>query len=263
MTGPDVLDGPDCRARRALLFFVVFSMWRRDADRVLSLSGAAQGGANNLERECIMNITHEEGVANICAILDAATAAEWAEGVAWYRKARTVAGIVGRAAGYKGKRAYTVGAGVVAALSPSCAWDTNMAAALAVADNGGQRLGTDASRFQNAANVAKAARIMGGAPVLDVLGGDKVRAFFACIADPSDSHAVCVDRHAAAVAFGRSLSEKEMREAVKVTKKGGSNYERIADMYRAAAAARGLSPMDVQAITWVAWRRLKGEGAVA
>ena len=207
-----------------------------------------------------MNITLEEGVANICAILDAATAQEWAEGVAWYRKARTVAGIAGRAAGYKGRKAYTVGAGMVAALSPACAWDKNVAAALAVADNGGQRLRADASRFQTVGNVAKASRIMGGESVLDVLGGDKVRAFYACIVDPSDGRAVCVDRHAASVAFGRSLSQKDMRGAVKVTKRGGSNYDRIADMYRAAAAARGLSPLDVQAITWVAWRRMKADG---
>jgi len=84
-----------------------------------------------------------------------------------------------------------------------------------------------------------------------------VRAFFACILDPSDPWAVCIDRHAAAVAYGRTLSDREMKNAVAVTK-GADRYQALADAYRAVAAARGMLPMDVQAVTWVTWRRLKG-----
>jgi len=195
------------------------------------------------------NLTPADVIENVAAILDTADASEWRAGVSWYRTARRIAGVIGRSAGYRGPAAYVVGAGVIAALSPSLDWDRNVAAArgvVATRDRSGD------ARFQSAANVAKAIRILDGESPLDVLGGSKVRAFYRCILDPSDTAPVCIDRHAAAVAYGRSLTDADMSRAV-----GGPRFELLADAYRAVGAARGLTPSAVQAITWVTWRNLK------
>jgi len=200
--------------------------------------------------------THADLVANIAAILELATADDFQDGVTWYRRARRTGGVLGRLAGYRGRRAHVVGAGVLAALSPSCEWDNNVACAFSVLDNGGRVTGTP-SALQSQLFVDRALAILAGVLPLDVLGGEKVRNFYACIIDPTNPTAVCVDRHAAAVAYGYTLTDKQMQNVVAVNK-SGSRYDAIADAYRAVAAARGLLPLEVQAITWVTWRRLKG-----
>jgi hypothetical protein len=159
-------------------------------------------------------------------------------------------------AGFRGRKAYVVGAGVVAALSPSCEWDVNLRCAMALVRSRGLRSSDDDTRFQSRVNCGKGARILSGELPLDVLGGAKVRSFYVCILDPSDPTAVCVDRHAAAVAYGFTMSDKQMSRAVAVLA-SVDRYEAIAEAYRAVASARGLLPLEVQAVTWVAWRRLK------
>ena len=212
--------------------------------------------ARTVSNRFLSGMSDADAISNIAAVLDLATAQDYADGISWYRRARRTAGVIGRLLGYKGAKAYRQGAGIIAALSPSCEWDRNVSVAFAVVRNGGEWRADDDSKYQSRANIDKARAIMLGARPLDVLGGDKVRNFYACIIEPSNSYAVCIDRHAAAVAYGRTLSEREMSNAVAVLATV-SRYEAIADAYRAVAAARGLLPMDVQAITWVTWRRLK------
>jgi hypothetical protein len=64
---------------------------------------------------------------------------------------------------------------------------------------------------------------------------------------------VTVDRHAVAIVYGRALSDRE----IKILERCGA-YAYIAASYRAAARSLGLEPSTLQAITWLAWRRLKG-----
>ena len=135
-------------------------------------------------------------------------------------------------------------AGVVAALSPMLSWPRNMVVASDV--YAGARSGC------LSANIAKAVRILDGEAPLDVLGGKKVRAFFANIMGDQDT--VTVDRHAIMVADNRTYTSDELKFTV-------SNVKRITDEYREAArilsdeTGRDLTPAMVQATVWVWWRK--------
>lgn len=181
--------------------------------------------------------THQQMVRNILKTYKQASAAQAVDGARWYSDAHALAeaitpGDVER------------GAAIIAALSPALAWSTNMRVAVAAARKGSRK-----PAGVIGANWIKAKKIANGADPDRVLSGAKVRAFAACIAsDGEHPDAVCVDRHAAAIACGRFL-EDGGAAAVR-----GKRYEMIAAAYRDAAARAGVTPAQMQAVTWVVWR---------
>lgn len=177
-------------------------------------------------------------VERILAIHAEALESEHIDGEGWYPAANEIAHLVGAVGGYT----VAQGAGIIAALSPQCSWDENVVRALAFAR--GDKVGA----FDDALSKAKA--IATGHDPATVLGGRKVRSFYSNIL--LNENAVTVDRHAVAVVYGRPLSDRE----IKILEKIGA-YTYIAAAYRAAARTLGLSPATLQAIVWLAWRRLK------
>lgn len=135
--------------------------------------------------------------------------------------------------------AYGVGrptaAGVVAALSPQTRWRKNLEGAEAVLNGEPWR----ATGYGS--NVAKAERIAAGSSPLLVLGGDKVRSFWANLVGSRAT--LTIDVWAQRAATGRDLAPPK-----------GNRYRRIARAYEAAAAAVGEHPRDLQAICWLAIR---------
>ncbi len=182
---------------------------------------------------------HSTMVARILGVYDAATDDEHSDGRQWYPAANAIARIVGDGLGI----GTDGGAGIVAALSPQCSWDENVVRALAFAD--GDSVGGLADGLR------KAVRIGAGEHPAAVLGGRKVRSFYANII--GNVNAVTVDRHAVAIVFDRPLSDRE----IKILERPGP-YTMIASAYRAAARRLGIAPSELQAVTWLAWRRLKG-----
>lgn len=162
-------------------------------------------------------------------------------------------------------------AGVIAALSPRLAWRKNVEyAELAHSLNAQMRSDGEWAKDLTGefrrnyfvgciptlnANAAKAYRILNGELPEDVLGGDKVRAFYFTIVNPSDPRSVVVDRHAVDIAFGEVLTD-DTRPIMK-----GAAYAYVADLYQKAARiiSRELdehwTPAQVQAATWTYWRR--------
>jgi hypothetical protein len=130
-------------------------------------------------------------------------------------------------------------AGVIAALSPRAQWSVNLRWAeevLAAYRDGASEpptVGLPLSR-------ERAWSIVNGATVLEVLGGDKTRAFFSAII--GDDEALALDTWAirAAGLDRPSLTPRQ--------------YEDLAAEYRVAARACGETPRDFQAIVWVATR---------
>jgi len=174
---------------------------------------------------------------NITRIYRAASPEEVAAGLAWYEEARQLARDLDPD---NPSRA----AAVIAALSPRESWTNNVRlATMAYADRE-QRLPT----LQ--VNARKARAIMAGADPRDILTGKKTRNFWQNIA--GDESAVTVDRHAFDVAVGKVTDD---RTRSILSRKG--QYESIADLYRRAAKRLGVTPAQVQAVTWVAWRNLK------
>lgn len=181
---------------------------------------------------------------NIVRVWDLATEQELADGINWYRDAHALAVKLSPSDP-------SSAAGVIAALSPMMDWGQNVNLAVRAYRDGS----ASGALFRN---VEKANRILNGERPEDVLGGNKVRAFYGVIADPS-SDAVVVDRHAFDIAVGR-VTNNDSRHAL--GRKGV--YETFAGAYVRAAETltkrlgTPVSASEVQAVTWTVWRRLKG-----
>lgn len=133
-------------------------------------------------------------------------------------------------------------AGIVAALSPQLSWQKNKEQALetiARLQNGRTLGGMQAYP----ANRNKAIRIFNGENPLEVLGGNKVRAFYANLM--LDTESVTIDRHATTIAlFGLDTAKSGQ---VATTDK---LYKMLAQAYKDVAAKYGISPYVVQSVTW-------------
>jgi hypothetical protein len=181
--------------------------------------------------------------ANIAAAFERATADDLAQGLEWYGLAADIANDLARGYGHDTE---TV-AGVIAALSPMMTWRTNIGSARALIDRHAHSLPYPDAGYGLQRNVAKAWAILEGADPLDVLGGLKVRAFYANIL--GDPLAVTVDRWAVRIAYGDPAHPGTVT---------AREYHVIADAFRDAAAQLGITARDLQAATWVYFRRVHG-----
>lgn len=178
-------------------------------------------------------------VENILSVYNAATTTQRNEGLRWYRFAHECAEMIS-------PDNVSMGAGVIAALSPRQNWDYNLQIA-ARAFRNGEATGTLSMLCK------KANAIMAGANPLDVLGGVKITNFYLNILDPDSNAGVTIDRHAFDIAAGRVTDDNTR---AMLSRKG--YYDAFADLYRYAARAIGISAPNLQAITWIKWRADKG-----
>lgn len=200
----------------------------------------------------MLPITH----GNILAVFFKATDLETINGAEWYPAANHAAQIM--AARYS-VTLETV-AGVIAALSPNNKWERNLTDADSVIraySMGGHDAADSIKVGTYNANKIKSLAILSGADCLQILGGLKVRAFYDCIIG-GDS--VCVDGHAYAIWTGGYIPTTK---TPKITPK---LYDAISADYRLAATTINsilhaeYSAAQIQAITWLTWRRIIKEG---
>lgn len=199
-----------------------------------------------------MTFTDVPSVANILAVYNAATADDLREGLAWYQTAHNWCRVQ---AGSNRPHLVARNAGIVAALSPLNGWGNNKRKAAELISLRG-RVAVEKGKPNGiglGANVAKAVAIYNGADPLDILKGDKVRAFYATILDPQGDVSPVVDRHAFDIAVGERTDEK--RRGI-LSRKGV--YEQFANAYREAAKVAGIGAPQMQAVTWIAWRNIHG-----
>lgn len=134
------------------------------------------------------------------------------------------------------------GAGVIAAFSPRVKWEQNVILARrAFKEN------VASGHTTAMCNIAN--RILNGEHPLDVMRGEKTRAFTSAIADPANSTIATIDRHAYNIATGENVSEPKI---------GKRLYRELSDAYVAAADYVGIGVAQIQAITWVKYRNDKG-----
>jgi hypothetical protein len=186
------------------------------------------------------------GVLNILRTYHRAEADELIAGLTWYRDAIDHAQRLVR----RGRRAGEIPgkppisrrtlAGIIAALSPQKSWAQNLRLMLRVVR------GQPGGQYRH--QVAKALAIRDGARPLEVLKGQKERAFFECLAEDG-TDAVTVDGHAYSVWAGQRVFTTRLRIGIRA-------YRLVAADYRRAGLLCGLRPHQIQAITWLAHRRL-------
>lgn len=196
----------------------------------------------------------------IKAMLTLASEADIQQGKDWYQRARDLA--------YRLCEVYenvTIeqAVGVIAALSPNNKWERNCADAEALIK--GQWMGADLKMIKVCTfnkNKDKAIQILNltgddlSSDIESILNGRKVVAFYRCIMGHDDT--VCVDGHAYAIWLG---------ERVPTTKTPSISATLYATITRAyvnvakdspTVCGEQLTPAEVQAVTWVTYRRLLG-----
>ena len=193
---------------------------------------------------------------HLLAVYFAAIDAELVNGSRWYADALEVCSNIATDCSL----AIDTVAGVMAALSPNNRWERNITdcrnLCLAYCLGGY----ADAEQIKVTtfnANKRKALNILSGQLPLSVLSGLKVRAFFECIVG-ADS--VCIDGHAYSIWQGERIT------TTSTPKISPKLYAAISADYRHAAGIinqiTGLSysAAQLQAITWLTWRRLVARG---
>lgn len=192
---------------------------------------------------------------NILGVYYLANEQEKLQGFQWYRRAREVAEAIA-AAQPNAIDSITV-AGVIAALSPNNRWERNCADAELVCrlySAGGAEAALQAKVCTYKSNLVKAVKILELDPtgdlyylIFDLLNGPKIREFFNCIIGEAD---VCIDGHAYAIWSGQRLTMKEIPSI------GKKLRQQIKRDYMAAAQQAGIRSHEMQATTWVTWKRL-------
>jgi hypothetical protein len=199
----------------------------------------------------------ERVVGNIIATYAIASEPERAAGLVWYASAHKLAASLAHRYGITVDTACAI----FAVISPRVSWDWNVTVATLAISTGHLPGG-----YIMPANQAKVNRLLAGDPALDTtvdgrridgqVRGPKVGQFFLNILTSGRNGSVTIDVHAANLAVGAVLDDRE-RDALlrrKVDHRNG--YEYLTDGYIEAAYRLGISPSDCQAGAWLAWREL-------
>ncbi len=195
-----------------------------------------------------------KNVNNIKAIYLLSTTQEKIDGANWYESAHKIA--LNLADNY-GLTLQTV-AGVIAALSPRNKWSRNVIDAENVIEtfvrDPESAVNIKVCTFNK--NKEKALKILRNNQdfftdnTREILSGPKLNEFFNCILGVEDD--VCIDGHAYCIFNGSRTSLKDVPSiGVKLRKEIKSDF-------RKAAAKFNISAAEMQAITWVTWRRIHG-----
>jgi hypothetical protein len=190
-------------------------------------------------------------VRNILKIYRQATPQDHEAGLAWYAKARDAAVSLS----IQHDVPLRVVVGVIAALSPNNKWERNVkdAGVMIAAFLGGDPVEVcKPSTYTKMRD--KAWSILAAVPendneVISILNGQKIVSFF-CNIMGHDS-VVTIDGHAYNIAQGKRVGLTD--DATSMSK---GVYKDMQEAYARAAKRVGLKVYELQAITWVAWKRI-------
>lgn len=199
-------------------------------------------------------MTTESGVNCITGVYNLATQSDIATGLSWYRDANTFADNLSDKYDVSRLKVH----GVIASLSPRNRWERNMQDAesmVKVYAAGGTF--DDLAQLKVCtfgANKIKAARILtlncaSDTEIKEILKGPKMIEFYHCIQELAD---VCIDGHAYSIWRGDRIT------LANVPSIGVKLRKTIKADYRSAAHKLDLKTYELQAITWVCWRRIHG-----
>lgn len=190
---------------------------------------------------------------NIERVLGLATADEIADGLIAYRMQHGIARVIHRV---YGTLSLSHAAGLIAALSPLNNWDDNVTDAFAMARWG--RDGGDVPIVRTTGLHRERARRIAAGELPDVvLAGRKVTTFWKLTVDPErDDTGLAIDRHLAAIAAGRVMTEHETSRLLL------REYSAIENAYLDVALQHGMRGWQAASVAWYAWRRMKTQRTI-
>ena len=187
-------------------------------------------------------------VKNIKAVYEQSTGKEYLDGVRWYREAKAK----GQEIADRNKVPLHIAVGVIAALSPTNKWERNIIDADSLIHHfmiGGYMEDVNVSTYNTMK--LKAWTILNTMGDYEetaiILNGPKITDFYRCIMGEN----VCViDGHAWCIA---NNDRRILQEVPNIGKK-----LRVAmqEAYKEAGASDGLTAYEMQAITWLTWKRI-------
>ena len=203
-------------------------------------------------------------IENIKGVYYLSKAYEKKHGEIWYKVANKSCGAIAK----KTQMHSAIVVGVLSALSPNNKWERNIIDTENICMAYKSDIPLDEVKVCTYnANKQKAIKILGildkGSmdlenDIREILNGNKVKAFFNCIHNyETNKTTVCIDGHAKAIYIGEKFAQSS--NSSNVTKK---QYRIISQAYIDATKeineSEGTSylPYQIQAITWVAWRRI-------
>lgn len=176
------------------------------------------------------------------------------EGLAWYFTAEKLA----KTMALRNRVSTETVVAVIAVLSPNNKWQRNLVDAencLRAVASGGNATSFKSSTYGQ--NKEKACLLARGQSPKTVLGGNKVKAFYANILMPTEVYTVTVDGHAVSIAIAVRTPLS------KIPQLSDKQYKTVADAYRRACeeinedSLQGrVLPSQVQAVTWSYYRFL-------
>jgi hypothetical protein len=145
--------------------------------------------------------------------------------------------------------------GIISALSPLKEWNKNkeLAVDLISTGNAGHmkrnvQKGRDILAIKGS-NYRECDSMVLDFKIRKILNGEKTKAFYTNMTYPSGK-GVTVDRHAIAIAIGRTATDKEQSISKQV-------YTFIENCYIMTSETLNLAPLHLQSITWQTWKRIK------
>jgi len=188
-------------------------------------------------------------IENIKTIFNLSTPTEIRDGIVWYATAQQQCKDIAIAHDIP----LNIAVGVVAALSPNNKWERNVTNAdqlIAAFLRGDAVESVKVSTYHTMRN--KAWSILEQMPdndaTIKILNGQKIVAFYRCIMGESTC---CVDGHARNIFYGERIGLTNDKTNI-----GVKEYREIAAAYAEAGDALGFKAYELQAITWVTWRRI-------
>jgi hypothetical protein len=196
-------------------------------------------------------ISLTRAIRNITTVAQQAGREDWKAGAEWYWQAREEVTELARYGGISLQCACHI----VAALSPGIRWESNIKAARLILQGplaSEQMIGYP-SNVGKARDILRAYREDSPA-WSDILTGPKVTAFAETLFNPDTEHSdVVLDVHAISIAFGKRFTVKTTPDLRQEERR------RLDKAYRVVAKRYNVRPHQIQAVTWVAWRRIIAE----
>lgn len=217
-------------------------------------------------RQTVIRPTDAPSAANVLAVFRHASADDVQDGRDWYARARQACQeVAAQHLGSTDADAITRVAVVYAIISPSTPWARNdylARLAFSLASEGKSFDAIVEGLPMLGANARKAAAVVLGADPWSVISGPKVIPFAQRIIDAASDNggpgSVVIDRHAHDIALGKVTDDKV--RGINLGRKGGHHafamaYVRAASVLRRTGECAGITPAELQAVTWIVWRR--------
>ncbi len=176
-----------------------------------------------------------------------ATAEEKSNGRAWYNDAHELAKEYANKTGYDLMNV----CGVISALSPQTSWELNKVYLVRFLRDG---VNAKANTTLNKDKARRCLEADNVEQIKTILNGDKTVSFFLNILFPDVDEVATIDRHACAICIQRPDKVK----ALKPVQLTSNQYRLIEAVYVEAGKKLGIKTLELQAITWVTYRRLRG-----